>query len=190
MFKLTAGILGLDCVGWKEILAFCLKGEKKCIYIYKRRTRWGSMYKRQHCENLNSRGENSGYFSSYDRQTQSWSSRENSGDLSHKAPRRLCRSYFCTQASQYPTDMCCLQSHSISRGTRRLLCYGSVPTASPDFTPDIPKERQGVSRNLAPATCPLWQVITILCFTSPAHKNRKTISPLNTFSPFDDSCYS
>lgn len=28
VLNLTAGILGLVCVGWKEILAFCLKGEK------------------------------------------------------------------------------------------------------------------------------------------------------------------
>lgn len=84
---------------------------------------------------------------------------------------------------------CSLQSHSVSRGTRRLWCYGSVPTAPPDFTPDALKEKQGVSGNLAPATWPLWQVITILCFTSPTHKSRITISPLNTFSPFDGSCY-
>lgn len=52
-----------------------------------------------------------------------------------------------------------------------------------------PKEKQGVSGDLAPATCPLWQVITILCFTSPTHKIRIRNSPLNTFSLFDGSFY-
>lgn len=59
-----------------------------------------------------------------------------------------------TQASQYPTGMGCLQSTVLQEMQEDPVLW-QCPSASPDCTPDAPKEKQGVSGNLAPATCPL-----------------------------------
>lgn len=135
------------------------------------------------------RGDHYGCFSSYNRQNQP-NPKRRIWLISPATPlRRLCRSYPCAQASQYPKAVHRVQTHSISRCTRRLLSYGSVPTPCLEFVPDALRKKWGALESVVPVTHPLWQVTVVLSFVFPTYKITITITPLNTFSPLDGGCY-
>lgn len=135
-----------------------------------------------------SRGENCSYFSSYERQTQSWFSRENSGDLTHKGPRRLCRSYSWHTGKPISYRHGLLTEHSTSRDARRSCvmavsqCFSWLHTWCPEG--EAGSVRKPGSCHLPPLTGHHHSL-----FHYPSHKIRIAISPLNTFSPFDGTCY-
>lgn len=129
-----------------------------------------------------SRGENCSYFSSYDGQTQSDSAEKIQVISPTKSQGGSAGATPGTQASQYPTDMGCLQSTELQEMQEDPVLW-QCPSASPDCTPDAPKEKQECQK---PGSCHLPPLTGHhhSLFHYPSHKITITISPLNTFSPF------